>query len=153
MKTALLTALVAVATMLIKIPSFKGYVNAGDGFVLLCGYLLGPYYGCFAAGLGSALADFLSGYAVYVPVTFVIKGLMALIACGVQSRLQNNAGRIIGGVFAELLMVAGYYVFDSCLYGFLPSAAGIFPNILQGVAGIILSIILMQIFEKRSIKM
>ena len=42
--------------------------------------LLGAVLGFLAAGLGSALADLFSGYVVYAPVTFVIKGLMAFIA-------------------------------------------------------------------------
>jgi len=47
---ALLAALVCVATMVVQIPSpMQGYVNLGDCFVLLSGWLLGPWYG-FAAG-------------------------------------------------------------------------------------------------------
>ena len=51
---ALLAALVCVATMVVQIPSpMQGYVNLGDCFVLLSGWLLGPWYG-FAAGLAAA---------------------------------------------------------------------------------------------------
>ena len=49
---ALLAALVCVATMVVQIPSpMQGYVNLGDCFVLLSGWLLGPWYG-FAPGGG-----------------------------------------------------------------------------------------------------
>ena len=50
--TGLLTALVCVATMVIKIPvpATGGYLNLGDAFVLISGWLLGPAYGFFAAG-------------------------------------------------------------------------------------------------------
>ena len=79
----MLAALTCVATIVIKIPSpLNGYINLGDCIVLLSGWLLSPVYGFFAAGLGSALADLFSGYAAYAPATFLIKGLMALIACG-----------------------------------------------------------------------
>ena len=78
---ALLASLTCVATMLIKVPSpLKGYVNLGDCVVLLSGWILSPLYGFFAAGIGSALADIFSGYVIYAPATFVIKGAMALIA-------------------------------------------------------------------------
>ena len=71
--TALMAAMVCVATMLIKIPSpMKGYLNIGDCTVLLCGWLLAPGYGFIAAGLGSALADIFSGYITYAPATFVM---------------------------------------------------------------------------------
>lgn len=48
--------------------------------VLLGAYLLGPAYGAVAGGAGPALADLLSGYAMYVPGTLVIKALMGLTA-------------------------------------------------------------------------
>ena len=44
--SALMAALVYVATSIIQIPSpMSGYVNLGDCFVLLSGWLLGPWYG------------------------------------------------------------------------------------------------------------
>ena len=45
-------------------------------------------------------------------------------------------------------MVAGYYVFEGFMYGFAPSAVNIPANGVQGVAGIIIGIILVKIFEK-----
>lgn len=44
--SALMAALTYVATMVVQIPSpMNGYVNLGDCFVLLSGWLLGPWYG------------------------------------------------------------------------------------------------------------
>ena len=78
---AMFAALCCVATMIIKIPSpLKGYLNLGDCIVLLSGFMLSPVYGFLAAGFGSALADIFSGYIVYAPATFIIKGVMALVA-------------------------------------------------------------------------
>ena len=43
---ALLAALTAVATMIIRIPTpTQGYIHLGDGMVLICGILLGPGLG------------------------------------------------------------------------------------------------------------
>ena len=39
--TAMLTAMVCVATMLIRIPTMVGYTNLGDGFILLSAFLFG----------------------------------------------------------------------------------------------------------------
>ena len=150
---ALMTAMVCVATMIIKIPSpMKGYLNLGDCVVLLCGWLLAPGYGFIAAGLGSALADLFSGYIIYAPATFVIKGAMALVAFAcfklMQKRMSKLWPQIIGAVFAEIVMVFGYFVFEGFLYGFGPSAANIPANCMQGIAGIIIGIILIKVFEK-----
>ena len=153
---SMLAALCCVATMLIKIPSpLKGYINLGDCIVLLSGWLLSPGYGFAAAAIGSALADVFAGYVMYAPVTFIIKGVMALIAhfCfkGMSSKLGNTPSRIIGGVVAEIVMILGYLVFESFLYGCAPSVVNIPPNAVQGVAGIIVGILLVKIFEKSKI--
>jgi uncharacterized membrane protein len=154
--SALLTALVCVATMIVKIPSpLKGYLNLGDCVVLVSGWLLSPVYGFLAAGLGSALADLFSGYVLYAPATFLIKGAMALIAyaCAhmLQKKIGNLASQLIGGVLAEIAMVLGYYVFEGFLYGFGPSLVNIPANAVQGVAGIIIGVALIKVLEKTRI--
>ena len=153
---SLLAALACVATMIVKIPSpFKGYLNLGDCIVLIAGWMLSPAYGFFAAGLGSALADILSGYAVYVPATFIIKGLMALAALRVFGMLHNKVGnlpsRVISGILAEIIMVLGYFLFEGCLYGFAVSAVNIPANAVQGAAGVVVGIMLIRVFEKNRI--
>ena len=150
---ALMTALTCVATMIIKIPSpLKGYINLGDCIVLLSAWILPPAYGFLAAGLGSALADLFSGYVVYAPATFIIKGLMALAAFYLFKLLHKKSGnlpsRIIGSISAEILMILGYLIFESFLYGFIQSLVNIPANGVQGIAGIIIGNIIIKIFEK-----
>ena len=153
---ALFAALVCVATMIIKIPSpLKGYINLGDCIVLVAGWMLSPVFGFFAAGLGSALADIFSGYVTYAPATFVIKGVMALIAYYgfklLNKKLGNLSSKIISGAAAEIMMVLGYFVFEGFMYGFIPSAVNIPANGVQGIAGLVIGIILMKVFEKSKI--
>lgn len=153
---ALMAALACVATMIIKIPSpLKGYLNLGDCIVLMAGWLLSPTYGFLAAGLGSALADVFSGYVTYAPATFIIKGLMALIAFYgfklLNKKIGNLPSRIISGIVAEIVMILGYFVFEGFLYGFIPSAVNIPANGVQGIAGLIIGVILIKVFEKSKI--
>ena len=153
---ALLAALACVATMIIKIPSpLKGYLNLGDCIVLVAGWMLSPAYGFLSAGLGSALADIFSGYVAYAPATFVIKGLMALIAFYGYKLLHKKIGslpsRIISGALAEIVMIFGYFVFEGFLYGFVPSLVNIPANGVQGVAGLLVGIVLIKVFEKSKI--
>ncbi len=155
--TALLTALVCVATMIIKIPlPSKGYINIGDAVVLLSGWLLSPLYGFLAAGIGSALADIFSGYIIYAPATFVIKGIMALLSCILFKKVFLNSNkifsRIISGLIAEIVMVGGYFLFEGLLYGFMTAAVNIPANAIQGTAGIILGLLLVEVFEKSRIE-
>ena len=153
---ALMAALTCLATMIIKIPSpLKGYLNLGDGIVLLAAWTLSPKYAFLAAGLGSALADLFAGYVTYAPATFVIKGLMALVAfygfTWLRAPLGKWASRILSGVCAEVVMVLGYFVFEGFLYGFLPSAVNIPANGVQGVAGILIGTVLTETLQKSKI--
>ena len=81
---ALLAALTAVATMIIRIPTpTQGYIHLGDGMVLICGILLGPGLGALAAGIGSMIFDLMTPeYAPEAWITFLRFFLMAWL-CGV----------------------------------------------------------------------
>ena len=154
--SSLFAALICVATMLIKIPSpLKGYINLGDGIVLLAAWVLPLPYGLVAAGLGSALADLFSGYVVYAPVTFVIKALMAVVAYSFYKlfakKAKTTVSRIFSGILSELVMILGYFLFEGVLYGFVPSLVNIPANAVQAVAGIIIGVVLITAFEKQNI--
>lgn len=139
---ALFAAMCTVATML-AIPSPFGYMNAGDVCVLLCAFTLGPI-GAISAGVGSALADLINGYAVYVPATLIIKALMAISAFYVANLTKtilpkpNLLKYAIGSVFAELIMAFGYLFYESVLLGYGAAALVSLPfNLLQGAFGCI----------------
>ncbi len=152
--SALLAALACVATMIIRLPSpLGGYINLGDGIVLLCGWLLSPVYGFLAAGIGSGLADILSGYVAYAPATFVIKGGMALLAYWIAKSLRTRplTAKLVGGVTAEVVMIGGYLLFESFIYGFVPSLVNVPANAVQGLAGLIVGLLLVRVFEKHHI--
>ena len=88
---ALLAALTAVATMIIRIPTpTQGYIHLGDGMVLICGILLGPGLGALAAGIGSMMADLIGGYMAWVPGTFAIKALTALLGGWLYHRMAGK---------------------------------------------------------------
>ncbi|MBQ7779874.1 MAG: ECF transporter S component [Clostridia bacterium] len=154
--SSLFAALICVATMLIKIPSpLKGYINLGDGIVLLAAWVLPLPYGLVAAGLGSALADLFSGYVVYAPATFIIKALMAVVAYLFYKLFAKKAkatvSRIFSGILSELVMILGYFLFEGVLYGFVSSLVNIPANAVQAVAGIIIGVLLITVFEKQNI--
>lgn len=154
--TAMFTALICAATMLIQIPTpmTNGYVNVGDCFVLAAGWFLGPWYGLFAGGVGSALADLILGYAHYIPGTFVIKGLMAMVAALLSrkllAKLPMRVGRLIGALAAELIMVSGYFLYAWAILGKAVTAAvtSIPSNLLQGTVGIVGGMMLIEILDR-----
>ncbi|MBE6656765.1 MAG: ECF transporter S component [Ruminococcaceae bacterium] len=152
--TSLLAALTCVTTMAVTIPTpLGGYVNLGDAIVLLSATLLSPLYAVFAAGVGSALADLFSGYALYAPATLLIKGLMALIAYAVINSFKGDKKflpRALGALLAALWMVIGYYVFEGFLYGFGASLVNVPANAIQGAVGAAFGVLLVQLIQKVS---
>lgn len=153
--TALFAALGYVATRILQIPTPSGgYVNLGDTVVILGAYLLGPVYGAVAGGIGPALADLLSGYAIYVPATLVIKAVMALLAALLYRALGKKTwSMVVCAVAAEAVMIVGYWLFETVLAAaagegsFLVclaacGAAGIPGNLVQAAFGIAASTLL-----------
>lgn len=158
--TSLFAALVCVSTMMIKIPtSTNGYIHLGDAMVLLSGFLLGPLYGVIASAIGSMFADVFGSYFIYAPATLIIKGLTALFACVVAKivmrllKKHQAVAYIAGGIVGELFMVLGYYLFEAtiCGYGFVAAALSIPANILQGISGIVIGVLLVIILQKTHI--
>ena len=155
---ALMAALCTIMTMVIQGPSpMQGYVNLGDCAVLMSAWVLGPLYGGAAAGIGSALADLLSGYAHYVPGTFAIKLVMAVAAAlifraATKKGLSPSSvllGQIAGGVVAEVIMVLGYFAYASLWLGKgLAAAASIPGNIVQGVFGLVAATVVYTVLSR-----
>ena len=89
---ALLGALVFVSSMLsVPIPVAIGditRIHLGNIFCLLSGFLLGPVGGGLAAGIGSALYDYIAS----APFTFAFKFMLACV-CGLVAYAGNNRGK------------------------------------------------------------
>lgn len=79
--TAMMMCIIMLATTLFRlpVPGTSGYVHMGDAVIFLSVSILGWRKGSMAAALGSAMADLLSGFAIWMPWSFVIKGVMAII--------------------------------------------------------------------------
>ena len=150
--TAILAALICVATMIVQIPipATGGYANLGDGIILISSFLLPVGCSITAAALGSALADLLLGYVAFIPGTLMIKSFMAFLSWLVMHSFhQIETDRkaictmIFSGIASEVFMVIAYFGYEAVIMGKgLGAAAGIPGNIGQGICGIIVSCIL-----------
>jgi len=154
--TSLMIALTCLLTLVIRIPSpTKGYMNLGDSAVLFSGWLLGPIYGTIAGGIGSALADFLAGYPIYIPGTLIIKALMAFIISLTPYIIVGNRKKhlrfsfIVSAVVSEIIMVTGYYLYEAVIIGegFAVAFVGVSGNVMQGIVGAAGSYFLVEILS------
>lgn len=143
--TALMAALVFVATFLIRIPNplTGGYHHMGDSIIFIAVVLLGRKNGSIAAGIGGALSDFLAGAPIWILPTLVIKYIMAfimgtIIKANPESKKLQIAGAVTGGIF----QVVAYTLVNMLLID--PKAALLtIPNeALQTAVGIVIFVIL-----------
>ena len=155
--SALFVAMTCVATMIIRVPTpgTGGYANLGDAIVLLGAFLLPAPCAAAAAGIGSGLADLLSGYPLYIPATVCIKALSALIASAIARKALKRAKpalkRSVGAVAAEAEMVIGYLIYEAAVLGYGAGAIASVPaNIAQGIVGIAAALALTPLLEKFS---
>ena len=164
--TAMMTAMVMIATTFFKIPNAMGYIHLGDGFVLLAAIILPKKYACFAGGVGAGLADIYGGYAVWAPWTLVIKIVMVLIVQLFFDFLTKRASngkhiaKIAGIPFAELLAyvlavlwtVSGYYVAQGFISGnWIAPVADVPGNVLQASVGAVIAILVSVALGKTSL--
>lgn len=149
-----LAALVFAGTEL-HIPTAIGHINLGDLVILLSSYILGPA-AFIPAALGSTLADLLAGYPQYAVATFLIKGIMGFVAGLLLKRNAQGKISLVRKVsvsfVAELIMIAGYFAFESLpfMYGVEAALGSVIPNGIQASAAIVGAVPLMyvKLFDK-----
>lgn len=149
--SAVMAALVCVATVIVQIPNpaTRGYINIGDAMIFVTALTFGTFVGGIAGGVGSALADVVSGYGLYAPFTLVIKGLEGVIA-GLITNKKSVARDILAVAIAGCEMVFGYFLSEFYLLQFGWAALTEVPgNIFQVAAGGVISIPVASILRRR----
>ncbi len=140
--TALFAALILVSTAYAKIPIGFGYVHVGDIFVMTGAFFLPPVYAVLSAAIGSMLADLIAGYVIYMPVTFLVKGLMAFI-CSLSFYKKCKLVRLVAGtVAASVVMLAGYFVFEGFYYGWAGAIGNIPLSLIQPAVSVPCAVLL-----------
>ena len=132
--TALMTAIVFLATFVPHIPIPLGYAHLGDAAIFLFALLTPRRSALFAACFGSALADFMSGFALWIVPTLVIKFVMAEIVCRMADA-TSLIGRIgVALTLSSLWMAVAYTLAGAVLYDSLAAALASFPGLfVEGV--------------------
>lgn len=144
---AIVASLVAVtlATMFIRVPlPTGGYFNFGDVAVIFGAFVVGSSMserrwlaGAAVGGIGSAVADLLSGYAFFAPITLVAKGLEGAIAAVAVTKGVGTRAVLLAT--AGSFMVATYFVGEFLLpqMGLAAAVQELVPNIIQATGGVV----------------
>lgn len=119
-----MAAVIYVVT-LFRFPLLGSKVHFANAACLLSGLFLGPLWGGFAAGLGSALFDALGGGydMVNVAITFVSKFAMAAVCARLAGGRKIGYGRtlfacVAGALTYVVLYMLKTFAFQAFVYAF-----------------------------------
>ena len=150
--SSLLTALVFVVTAYLHIPTYNGYVHAGDGFIFIAACLLPMPYSIFVGAVGALLADLLTGFAIWAPGSMIIKAAIAMLfSCkGAKILRPRNIWMLLP---AATITIAGYYLYEVLITGsFVASLSGIPGSAIQAVASGVVFVVTGLVLDQIGVK-
>ncbi|MDG2986494.1 ECF transporter S component [Latilactobacillus curvatus] len=140
---AMLTALTVALSLLIiiPIPATKGFVTLCEVGIYTTAIMLRNPGGLTVGALSGLLIDLLSGYPEWCLFSLIIHGGQGFV---VGHLTRNDSMRpkqlIIPLICGSIVMVAGYFLATSLLFGWAAGIASIFSNIVQNGLGIVVTI-------------
>ncbi len=141
---AILTALTAVFTSVVKIPiaPTRGYLNFGDVAIYFTAFTFGPVSALIAGGVGTALADLLSPYVQWAPISLLVHGLQGLVAGLVAAIPWRSKSKVfnlfwlVAAVAGTAVMCGGYLAGGTLMVGFGAALVELPGNLLQNLVGV-----------------
>ena len=156
--TAIFTALILLATSVLKFSTGlgEGYIHLGDSFIYLSACVLPFPYSIFAGALGGALADIISGYAVWSIPTMIIKALnvlpFAIICKKYKSTKILSKQTVLMTVISGVITIMGYFIAECVLYSVASATLSLIGNTIQAVASGIIFVIIAKATDKINLK-
>lgn len=137
--TGIMTALVLGLTLVhIAQTPIGGYIHLGDVAIVFTALAFGPWAGLIAGGVGTGLADVVSGYAIFAPLSLIVHGAQGFMIGWITHR-HITSGRTAVALFAGwAILVAGYFLGESLIpiFGGMAYALTEVPwNAVQGLVG------------------
>ena len=146
--TAMFTALITVLTAYFQIKTVNsGYIHFGDSMIYLASCILPPPFAVFASSAGGALADILSGAAVWAVPTAIIKALNTIpfLVTVKILRKKGKDGNIITketvamAIVSGIITIAGYWLAEGLMFGFAAATvAGFLRGLVQPAGSAVL---------------
>ena len=144
--SGLFIAIVFVFTYLIRFPypfsmNSGGLIHAGNIPLFAIAIVFGKKHGAVAGGIGMALFNLLSPFAVWTPCTLIVRGIQGYMIGAIANGRNRNGNSIIWNTIAVLIstiwMLIGYFAYNLLLYGNFASAVSALPgDLIQTVLGI-----------------
>lgn len=133
--TAVLAAFVFIMTYVPKIPIPLGYAHLGDAVIYLLFLFIGRRQAGLAASVGSAFADLIGGFPIWIIPTLIIKWIMVeavfwVIRPGASKTVFFSARTVAAFALSSIWMVIGYTASGAILYGSLAAGLTMVPGLI-----------------------
>ncbi len=136
---AIMTAITVVFTLFVRVPTTKGYFNLCDVAIYFCAFSFNPLVAFISAGVGTALADMISGYAQWAPISFIVHGAEGLIVALLLRRNRNAVRKILASTIGVVIVAGGYFLIGGAvLTGFTTALIEVPMNIVQASVGAVI---------------
>ena len=143
-KISIFMAMSIALTFFPKILTPTGYIHLGDSIIILSAFFLGPIDAMLVGGIGHAMADIISGYAIYAIPTLLIKGLFGYA----MGKIKN---KFISMPLGILIVITGYYIFESIYFSIEAGLFSILTSFVQVLSSVIVSLVIYK-FTKNKLK-
>lgn len=133
--TALMIALIFVAGSLLKIPTYNGMIQFGDCMLLVAGVILMPKEAFITGALGMSLIDATAGYTLWIPFTFIIKGLMAWSVSLISHKYNSKQTDLLAFIVGVIISLVGYFIANAIMGGVILGVVSGFTASILYAAG------------------
>lgn len=109
-----------------------GLTHLGNIPVLIAAIIFGKKIGAVTGGVGMALFDLFSPWAIWSPFTFVIMGVTGYVVGMLTEKHRKIGWYLLAVLAAAAIKVVGYYLAEGIIYGnWVTPAVAIPANLLQ----------------------
>ena len=137
----------------IPVPGGAGYLHFGDAMIYIVESTLGGPWALLASALGAAIADLTSVFAVYAPISAIVKVLIALPFVLVNKKSEKilTPLTICLTIPSGVITVLGYFLGD-LIVNKAYAVADIPMNIVQAVGSAIIFVVISAAFDAAKLK-
>lgn len=150
---AFFAAMIFLATAyILHIPTTNGYTHIGDALIYLAASILPTPYAMAAGALGAALSDGLTGYAIWIIPSVIIKALTAAMFTAKNDRIVCKRN-ILAFIPSLIFCAGGYYLAEAImLKNFVSPLASIPGSFFQVGTSIVVYLIIGYALDKANFK-
>lgn len=133
--TAVLAAFVFIMTFVPKIPIPLGYAHLGDAVIYLLVLFISRREACLAAAIGSAFADLMGGFPIWILPTLIIKWVMVeavfwMVRPDILPCKFLSVRMVLAFFVSSAWMVVSYTAAGAILYSSVASALPMIPGLI-----------------------